>query len=76
MALVYSDSSQPRPQRRVPSGHCSALPVPHDTLQFPVFRQVTTHRPSQTGLQLPTRSQTAVLSGPSFGAQSFTSLQE
>jgi len=62
------------PQRRVPSGHSSAVPEAHDTLQFPVFPHVTMQRPSQVGLQFPVRSQVAVLSGPRCGAQSLTSL--
>jgi hypothetical protein len=41
-------------------------------LQLPTLVHVTMHAPVQLGLQLATLTQLASLSGPSWGAQSFT----
>jgi hypothetical protein len=65
------------PHWRVPSGHSSGAPTAHVTSQLPpALRQSTTQGPSQTTLQLPTRSQVTLLRAPTRGAQLLTSRQE
>ena len=56
-----------------PSLHSSAPPLAQFTLQLPAFLQTTRQAPVQLTVQLPTRSQNAVLFGPSVGVQSLTS---
>jgi hypothetical protein len=68
---------QPPPHCRVPSGHSSGAPCAQVTSQLPpALRQSTTQGPSQTTLQLLTRSQVTLLPAPTRGAQLLTSRQE